>query len=519
MTMKRNLLFLIVPFACTLSFGQGEIDAYRYSNNELSGTARGQAMGGAFGALGGDVTGVAINPAGIGVYRSSEVVANISLTSPLIKGTTNQESNSSFGFDNLSYISYYPLVKGSMLSLNFGFNYNRIKSFDQRYRTSRVDMKSSLTDYMLELTDGINHSVWTGNTDNCYTNPKIPWLSILAWDGYLINEKDKTNDAYESILYKDEHVSPTLSVSEKGKVESYDFTIGSNIANRFYWGATVSIIDLSYLMTSSYDEKFLGVQGSGLNLENYLETKGSGFQMKVGLIFKPTDVLRVGVAYHSPIWYTMTDYYQAELTPRLTARGIYTDEGKEVGHTETPYNSSSYYMQTPGSWTFSLAAVLSTQAIISVDYENKDYSAMNLKDPEGHDWKDVNNRMNDEYKDASTLRAGLEFKFTPQFSGRVGYACVQSPYRQDIQSTGKNVKTAGTVPHYTLSDNVNYLTAGLGFRFTPQFYGDFALVLRKQKDDLYYFPPVKIEGVEPDSFSGTFTNQTMKGLVTLGYKF
>ena len=504
-------------FVCTLSFGQGEIDAYRYSNNDLSGTARGQAMGGAFGALGGDMTGVAVNPAGIGIYRSSEIVANMSLTSPIIKGTTNLESNTTFHFDNLSYVSYYPLVKGSMLSLNFGFNYSRIKSFEQRYSASRSEMKSSLTDYMVQLTNGIKHYTWdTGSTDNWYANPKIPWLSILAWDGYLINPRGGTNDAYESILHEGEKVSPSLKVSEKGKIETYDFTIGSNLSNRFYWGATVSITELLYWMNSSYEEKFLGVPGSGFNLDNYLETKGSGIQLKAGIIFRPTDVLRLGVAYHSPIWYTMNDRYWAGLTPN----GIYDDVGNKVGPTETPENRSiNYNFRTPGSLTLSAAAVLGAQAVVSLDYEMKDYSSMNLKDDNGNDWKDVNNIINEDYKNTSTVRAGLEFRFTPQFSGRLGYAWAQNPYRPHIKSLGEIIVAAGTTPHYTLSNCATYMTAGLGFRFTPQFYGDVALVYRTQNDDLYYFPP-DIGGTAPaDSFQGTSSNNTLKGLVTLGYRF
>ena len=508
--MKRNLLFIIAVFVCALSYGQGETDAYRYSNDDLSGTARGQAMGGAFGALGGDVTGVAINPAGIGIYRSSEVLANMSLTSPIIQGTTNQESNTTFHFDNLSYIGYYPLVKGSMLSLNFGFNYSRIKSFDQRYSASKPTMNSSLTDYMALLTNGINQSVWTGNTNDYYSNPNVPWLSALGWDGYLIN-KGNANDNYVSILNNGEQVSPSLKVSEKGKVESYDFTIGSNIANIFYWGATVSITDLSYLMTSSYDESFS--EGGGFTLDNYLETKGSGYQLKVGAILKPVDALRIGVSYHSPVWYTMTDYYQASVSPR----GIYADNGSLAGTTYTPDNASTnYYFRTPGSWTFSAAVILGTQAIVSLDYELKDYSAMNLKDNNENDMKDVNSYMNDDYKNTSTVRAGVEFRFSPQFSGRLGYAWAQNPYRTDIKSLGELVVPAGTIPNYTLSGDVNYLTAGVGFKFTPQFYGDLALVYRTQNDYLYYFPPVNTES---DSFAGSFKNQSIKVLVTLGYKF
>lgn len=517
--MKRNLLFIIALFVCALSFGQGEIDAYRYSSYDLSGTARGQAMGGAFGALGGDVTGVAINPAGIGVYRSSEILANMSLTSPSLGGATNLESNTKVAFDNLSYVSYYPLVKGGMLSLNFGFNYNRIKSFDQRYSASTKEMNSSLTDYMVHLTNGIRHSTWTNN--DLYYYSDVPWLSILAYDGYLINGKYGTNDQYESILNENEHVSPSLKVSERGRIESYDFTIGSNILNKFYWGATVSITDISYVMNASYDENFLGVEGSGFSLNNYLETKGSGFQLKTGVIFKPTDALRLGLSYHSPVWYTMTDYFHAGLTPR----GIdaYDDNGNYIGsadYTETPNDAYvNYRFRTPGSWTFSVAAVLGTQAILSLDYENKNYAAMNLKDKDGYDWKDVNDIMSKSYKNTSTVRAGFEYRFSSRFSGRLGYAWVQNPFRSDIESTGEVVVTAGTIPHYTLTGDVNYLTTGIGFKFTPQFYGDFALVHRTQKDDLYYFTPVESVGINPDSFAGTFTNKTLRALVTLGYKF
>jgi len=518
--MKRNLLFLIALFVCALSFGQGEIDAYRFSNNDLSGTARGQAMGGAFGALGGDMTGVAINPAGIGIYRSSELLANMSITSPLLSGNTNQQSNTRFNFNNISYVGYYPLVKGSMLSLNFGFNFNRIKNFSQQYSASRPSMNSSITDYMLSLTDGIDHSVWTGNTDDNYSDPNLRWLSVLAWDGYLINEKAGTNNAYESILQNGEQVSPSLKVSEKGKIDAYDFTVGSNIADRFFWGVTFSATDVLYQLNSSYDEQFLGVPGSGLNLENYLQTRGSGFQMKLGVIVKPVDALRIGISYHSPTWYAMKDYYQATLIPRLTPRGIYDQNGNEVGYTQTPYDSYSYQFRTPGSWTFSLAGILSTKALLSVDYEIKDYSYMNFQDVNGNTWEDVQNKVQSDYKSASMIRAGFEYRFTPQFSGRIGYALQQNPYRMDINSMGDNVVTAGTVTQYVLPGDVHYMTAGIGYKFTPQFYGDLALVLRSQQDDLYYFPPVSgIQGAGTDSFAGRFTNKTLKGLITLGYKF
>ena len=509
--MKKNLLLIIAVFVCAFSYGQGEMDAYRYSNKDLSGTARGQAMGGAFGALGGDVTGVAINPAGIGVYRSSEVLVNFSLTSPSSKFLN---TNTQFGIDNLSYVGCFPLTTENLLSLNFGFNYNRIKNFEQRYSASRPKMGFSLTDYMEVLTNGVNHGLW--DTDNLYSNGNVPWLSILAWDGYLIDPVSGTDDMYATILEQGELVRPSLNVSERGKIEVYDFTIGANHANTFFWGITLALTDLSYLMRSSYDENFLGDLGGGFRLDNYLETKGSGIQMKLGAIYKPTDALRLGITYHSPTWYSMTDSYQGTLTPR----GIFDDDGNLAGRTSTPKDVyTNYYLRSPGSWTFSLAGVLGTQAILSLDYEVRDYSAMNLRDADGFDSQYENRLISKHYKNTSTVRAGFEFKFTPQFSGRLGYAWAQNPFQSGLRDTGEKVETVGTIPHYSLSNCATYLTTGIGFRFTPQFYGDFALVMRTQKDDLYYFPSKLGDDVLADSFEDSFTNKTIKALVTLGYRF
>ena len=516
--MKRNLLFIIALFACVLSFAQGELDAYRYSNSDLSGTARGQAMGGAFGALGGDVTGVAINPAGIGVYRSSEVLVNMSLSSPFTGGKSFQQSNTKFSFDNLSYIVYYPLVNGSMLSLNFGFNYNRIKSYNQLIGVSGPDIQSSLTDYMELLTNGVDHNLWLNGIDYMYDHTNVGFLSILAFDGGLINPILGTGDQYRTILDDGEKVRPRLNASEKGKVENYDFTIGSNIADKLYWGATITITDLSYLMSSAYKEDFLGEEGGGFDLVNDLETKGSGFQMKAGTIYKPTDVLRFGLAYHSPVWYTMTDYYSAALTPH----GIYDlGSGKALGRTETPYEYYNYQLRTPWSWTASVAAVLGAQAIVSIDYENKNYGDMILKDERGYDFRNDNEYIREDYKNASTVRAGFEYKFTPQYSVRLGYAFSQNPYKKSMKNMGIDAVTSGSAPHYTIDGDVNYMTIGIGYRFTPQFYVDCALVHRSQNNDLYYFPPVDTSGSGLDSFQGkgSYTNQSLKGLLTLGYKF
>jgi long-subunit fatty acid transport protein len=521
--MKKYLLSIIALSVCVYSFAQSEVDAHRFSVNDLSGTARGQAMGGAFGALGGDVTGVAINPAGIGIYRSSEIVGNLSIASNNAQtevktgwnGEVTKASKMKVNFDNLSYIGYYPLVKGSMLSLNFGFNYNRLKNFDRKYRVKGTDMPSSLIDYMTYHTNmnSIPHSFWDQSGDRYQSS--VPWLSILAWDSYLISEVENTSDQYKSILYQ--KVNPDLVVSEKGNISAYDFTIGSNVANKFFWGVTFALTDVAYVLSSTHSEVFQAEGGkNGFSFDNSLDTDGSGFQFKTGVIFIPIDALRLGISYHSPTWFTMTDYYHAGITPR----GLTGDNGQPVGRTETPVDNWKYRFTTPSAWTFSAAAIIGSKAIVSLDYEIKDYSAMNFDEADSYNYRfdyGVDNKYIDEdFKWASTVRAGLEVRFTPQFSGRLGYAYMQNPYQNEIRSGEREVITSGTVTHFTIDGDVSYFTTGIGYRFTPQFYMDAALVFRHQANDLYFYSQVPENVV---SYPASYANNTVKGLITLGYKF
>ena len=73
--MKRIGIIMSVLALCGgTAFSQSQLDAFKYSQTELNGTARYLGMGGAFGALGGDISAMNTNPAGLAIYKSSEVV-------------------------------------------------------------------------------------------------------------------------------------------------------------------------------------------------------------------------------------------------------------------------------------------------------------------------------------------------------------------------------------------------------------------------------------------------------------
>ena len=521
--MKRYIIILTTLFVCTTLFAQGEMDAINLSSSDLIGTARGQAMGGAFGALGGDVTGILINPAGLGVYRSSEINLTMGLNSVNMKtdwqNEVNRKNTMRLVFDNVSYVGYYPLGYKNFPVLNFSFSYNRLKDFNRRYSASGQGMASSLTDYLAVITNGIKlrDLYEEKGLYDPYSNWKIPWLSVLGRQGGLFDpvENIDSNDAYTSILFENEKVNPHLEMNERGYIESYDFSLGGNFGDKFYWGATFSLTDLFYHLGSSYTEEF--GQREKIGLDNYLESKGSGYQFKLGAIVRPFDFLRLGVAYHSPTYYNLTDWYQGVTT------AVYTPDYLNQS-VRTPDNSLTYYrFNTPQNWVFSLAGVISDKAIISFDYELKDYNNMKMMDTEERPKEDTNGFIVKDFKWASTLRAGLELRFTPQFSGRLGYACVQNPYEKTFKDKdgGKEVQIIGTIPHYIIGGDVNYYTAGFGYRFASHFYVDVAFVVRTQKEDLYYYPKLFNNQGKPlvESTPASVTNSTFKGLVTVGYKF
>lgn len=80
--MKSNRILAI----CILLIGVGFLnaqttiyDANRWMGSDLNGTARFVGMGGAMGALGGDITTMGTNPAGIGIYRSNDFMVSLVL--------------------------------------------------------------------------------------------------------------------------------------------------------------------------------------------------------------------------------------------------------------------------------------------------------------------------------------------------------------------------------------------------------------------------------------------------------
>lgn len=527
--MKRIFLCVISIFSIGFIYAQGEMDAYKLSRNDLTGTARSVSMGGAFGALGGDISGISINPAGIGVYKSSEIVTtlnfeNTKTTSELNDGKM-KENKFAFNFDNLAFVSSIPLYNDVAPHLNLGFSYNRAKNFNKRYSMRGVNQEYSLGDYMAFRAseggyDRPEQQLYVDKQNDAFA--KADWLAVFGYNGKLISHQG--NGAYgPSQALLNNRVSNYMYVREKGSINTYDFNMGTTFSDIISAGLTVAVTDIDYRLYSEYSE-WVGNTNDGFDLYNWLKTQGTGWQVKAGVIVKPIQELRIGVSYHSPTWYNMTDYTRAEMGYDMRTFNPGQTDAEDFLYTGD--YEKDYKLRTPDKWTFSLAGIIGQVAIISLDYELTNYKN-NMKlydhkgDPLANPDYDPNNYIKQDFRNSSALRVGAEVRFTPQFSGRVGYAWMQSPLDKNFKDNQYEVMMMGSIPHYVLDGDLHNITYGLGYRFTRNFYTDIAFVMSSQKSDLYSFPTgfnAKNEFLFDAEKSSLKTNR-FQGLMTLGYKF
>lgn len=535
--MKKVILSfaaVLLASSSTALYAQSELDAYKYSQTDLSGTARYVGMAGAFGALGGDISSMSSNPGGLAIYRSSEVVATLGIKTADAKtswtGIDTKDNKTKFNFDNIAYVGYFPTANESgIMGWNVGFSYNRAKNYNRSYRMFGTNLPHSLADYIADVTsdfviknkiplDDLKMGTQESPYDP-YSQSGAPWLSVLGYQGGLIDAPKGSSGNYignYTSTMAGGIANANLFVNERGSIDKYNFSFATNISNIAFVGASLAISDLSYHINTSYREDF--ETGDNLYLGNALKTEGTGYGFNVGVIVRPADFLRLGVAYNSKTWYKMTNYFEGE------ASSFVNEQGQGKMDAQTPRGAYyDYEFSTPDKWIFSAAAIIGQNALISVDYEMSDYGNMKFKDADGVETIDdqaENNLISEDFKIAHTVRVGAEVKVLPQFAIRAGVAVMTTPMKKYLRDGAAEVYTAGTIPNYTVDKgNTTYFTVGLGYRFTPNFYADLACVYKTYKENVYPFS--NVEPVTPNDYiiPGTLKNNDTKVVLTLGYKF
>lgn len=476
--MKKYIAILVASLPLAF-FAQNEIDALRYSQLQyMGGTARFAAMGSSFGALGADFSALSVNPAGLGLFRKPEITFTPSFytnnTTSKYGTTENSDMKSNFNFSNFGLVFAHAEDgdEQEWKGVGFAFGYNRLNNYHSRMYMSGTADSSSLLDIYLNSAQGFTDA-----------NTLDPFGAQLAWNTWLLDTINAGNYYHVIPQYGQKQ---TKSVTTRGHMGEMVFALGGNYANRLYLGASLNLPFVSYTEQSEFTESVENDTVFNLKsykVEQYLGTEGQGFNMKLGIIFKPVEFIRIGGAFHTPSVMELSDDYSSSIKSYFTT-GSY--------ESKSPAGAFDYSLITPARMSASLGIVIKKFAALNVDYEYCNYANARLS-AVGYEFTDANQAIREKYTDAAQLRVGAEFKLAP-LSLRAGYIMSESPYKEGVND--------GARTSYSF---------GFGIREKNTFL-DFAYVISEMTEDHYFYDPSKVAPV-------TNTSRVNNYLLTVGFKF
>lgn len=530
----RKLFITAILLTCTLTMlGQGVMDVLPALSGQVQGTARYSSMAGAFGALGGDLTTIRQNPAGIGVYRSSEatVTAGFNFFNNTVETPSHVSKNNDFYFtgDNMGLVGVINFRSGALRNLNFGFAYNNIANFNNKFSADWSNIDQSLTQLIAGKTSAGGFTPSELSLHGIYNNPyntNLPWMSVLAYNTNLISIS--TNNNYAGIFGPATRGNAYLDFYSSGSIDEYDFNISGNVLDKLYWGLTINVTNINYRLESYYGEELTNAQvadnsssstatsqtNGGYELRNLLHTDGYGAGVKLGLIYRPHPYFRIGLAFHSPTFYNLSDTYSGAVGysfDKVNGSRLYGN--MDDIDNQTDIGSIYYNLSTPCHYLASVAAVIGKLGMISFDYEYID--SKRTKYSGGYYSYQYENKMiSEQLKGIHNLRAGLEIRVTPSFSLRAGYAYESAPMDEKyFNGITTPQLTESTIAHYQVPADAHNFSCGLGYRIN-NFFIDAAYVHRKQMYSIHPF--------EQNVSDYQFTTMDMRHnsiKATIGFRF
>ena len=348
-------------------------------------------------------------------------------------------------------------------------------------------------DAFAQNTNGINSSnLVTTDIYDPYTSG-IPWESKLAWENYLIDVANPNTGAnqYNTFLLSNETVKQMETDHREGYINEYIATFGANINHNFYLGATIGMQDLFYDEAKLYSES--GENNSNttagswghFDYSNESRSSGVGYNLKIGAIYRPVSVLRIGIALHTPTYFNIKETYSSVMSSNLA--GISTDANGSHS-ASTPIGNYHYNFRTPLRAIGSVALQFAKKGMVSLDYEYVDYSSMKYSGAlSGDSFTSENNGIKSVYKAVSNLRIGAEYRLTDAFSLRGGLEFLGNP----CQSVVNNVSQPNADYKFkTYNGGIGYRTGKFSIDMTYSL-GDKTNYMYLYQVDGYNVDPVK----------------------------
>lgn len=497
-----------------LTLGQSEFlitDMVQYSQfSQNYGTARSTAMAGAFTSLGADLSSMSINPAGLGMYRSSEVGLSLAMNFNSSKFTTpyGDHKRNKFAMNNFGAAWNLYQSSGSLTSFTFGISFNKLADFNYRLSARTPNSVASIADMFEQQLSGTAHSRLVGEVYN--THPQYLWGAILAYKNYLIDpDPDNDKEYITSSIAPNASVEHLSQVDSRGQMTEFNMSGGFNLSNKIYLGFSIGIIDLEHDKRVFYGEsytnnglsfdadgKVIGVSDNRpsnvpLIYTDYIQrvmAEGVGANFKAGVIYRPIAGLRLGLAIHTPTAMVIDRTYYGQMFVKAfdVPNDQYVESDNNVQYTDELRSDCEFY--TPTRLMLGASYTFGQVAILSLDYERTWYNGMRLDLNEGHVAKNsYKEAVKANFKGANTLRAGFEVRPLSLLSLRAGYAYY-----------GSMMKDKSAIFDNPIESNTSSVSAGVGFNF-GRCVLDFAYVFQNTElstYDLFYY----------QNASGSFTS-------------
>ena len=502
--MKRYLLPLFLLLSAA-AFSQTAPDVLKYSYLTPGGTARFLGAGSAFGALGAEFGTLSQNPAGLAMFRTSELMLTPSLrfsnTEATLAGNGNlpiDESKSHFHFDNIGIVFNTTPRKSNWKTFNVGIGYNQLANYNRGiYYIGNSE--GSILNYWYSTTNSILRRAGSSTDD------LNPFAEGLAWETEAIydpNPNDGILDwTYDFIGNETAIVNHSQTLTQSGAMNEMVLSFAGNYNEKLMIGATVGVPFVRYRLSGDYrEEDNAGVvkDFDRLVYTEDLATDGIGVNLKFGVIYRLSQAVRLGASFHTPTWLSLTDEYSNSL------RYAFTNSNGSFDFTsDSPRGNFDYKLATPWRAAVSGAFIIKKAGFLSAEIEWVDYSANKYNFTA--DVASTDNQLAEREENIKIQRL-----YEPKMNIRLGGEAALDNFRlrAGVNLLGKPKAT---------DDGFNMAyTAGVGVRGV-KFYLDLGYRYRLARGDGDISPYPDVDDVE--ALEITTKNRTSDFLLTIGFKF
>lgn len=412
-------------------------DAYRFSRQELTGTARFVGMSGAFGALGGDLSSLKINPAGSAVFLTNHAAFsldqnfnNISTSFGTLSMQSDETRRRNFDLPQAGMVFVFRNndENSAVNKITFGINYDRTFNHNARF-SAFGETASTIGDYFVQQADGISvNNFIPSNQDFTSLYRKLgqnfgfsAQEAYLAYESFLIDPAALSNDTYVSNTNSATYTNDMIS-RESGLNGQVSLNLGTQIYKKLYLGINLNAHFVNYDRFSTYLENNNGPGDiREVYYENDLRTRGSGFSFQLGAIYKPVEQIRLGLAYQSPTWFRIEDEIAQGIETFSQSQNEFISAFPDVIVLFPSYN-----FRSPSKTTLSFAYIFGRNGLLSIDYTYQDFSNQEFT---SRGFTDLNSQIDNVFQATNNLNVGGEYRLG-KTSFRGGYHFAESPYTQ-----------------------------------------------------------------------------------------